>query len=143
MTTFEAPRLHRPYPAPTMRTMGEVNSPRVFDQADPKQATVQEARDALAIINDVAVSHSYWHHQVTEYRNRYALRLWELGWSKDEVASLLDEPKEYVQMILADFRAQASAEERLAFERRAREEFEAEVRDEESNLFHLVGMGGQ
>lgn len=117
-----------------------MSSPRVFDQADPKTASAEEARDALAIINEVAVSHSYWHHQVMEYRNRYALRLWELGWDRPQIASLLGESREYVDMFLVDFRNRASVEERALFERRAREEFEAEVRAEESNLFHLVGV---
>lgn len=140
MTTHASPGLHFSQPTPSDLIRGQVTSPRVFDQADPKMASVQEARDALAIINEVVVSHSYWHDQVMEYRNRYALRLWELGWTKPEVASLLGESREYVEMILADFRNRASAFERAAFERRAREEFEAEVRAEESNLFHLVGV---
>lgn len=143
MTIFEAPYLHRPHTGSSMRPSKNIETPSIFDQADPKQATADEARDALAIISEVTVSHSYWHHQVTEYRNRYALRLWELGWTRAEVASVLGESVEYVQMFLADFRAQASPEEQAMFERRSREEFEAEVRAEESNLFHLVGMSGQ
>lgn len=110
---------------------------RVLDQADPETATTQDAQEALALAHEVAEYLAHWQDKITQRRDLYVLRLWELGWSQTRIAERLGVSKHRIHDILATSRAQASGEARHAHERRAAEEFEAEALSQPGSLFSM------
>lgn len=105
------------------------------DLADPATASAGEIEQALAAVTEVSSRLERWRDEVAQHRDRYVVRLWELGWSPAQIASRLGVDAAQVHAALADRRAGASGEERAALERRVSAEFEAEVRAAPGNLF--------
>lgn len=67
---------------------------------DPEEMDADEAEEHATLINEVAVYFAYWENRVMEHRNRYIVRLWALGWTQPQIASLLGLTKQRVHTIL-------------------------------------------
>ena len=106
-----------------------------LSQTDPATTTTEDTRTALAVAHETVQELSRWQSVVTSARDEHVLRLWQKGQSQAEIADFLGVSKLAVRTILTERLAQATPAERAEYERRASEEFEAEVFAESGNLF--------